>query len=54
MPFFLTKTLHPAGELVNDTGYSDLERIEAQLAIKVTNGAISDSLIFMFVNVGVY
>ncbi len=54
MPFFLTKTLHPAGELVNDTGYSDFETIEAQLAINAANGATNDSLIFMFVGVGVY
>jgi hypothetical protein len=40
MPFFFTNTLTPAGELVKDTGYSDFDTIEAQLAIKKARGAI--------------
>ncbi len=47
MPFFLTSTLHPAGLLVKDTGYSDLETMDAQLVIRNANAVIMDIFIFI-------
>jgi hypothetical protein len=47
VPFFLTATLQPVGELVSDTGYSDFETIDAQLESKTAVDNANNDFVFI-------